>query len=139
MCVLFISLNKHYLELVMVYNKYWKFILSKCLGFTKKIYKWDGILFDLCNNSVMWQMANRARKALTGHAGGQRAVKRGSWAWTQLSWLLSWCFPSSFAKKDLHLPLTQRRRAGRKTLSQYWEKSRIRFEFLNKEFWYFKL
>lgn len=43
-------------------------------------------------------------------------------------------FPGSFANKDLHLPLTQRRRVGRKTLSQYWEKFRIHFEFLNKEF-----
>ena len=114
MRVPFTSLSKHYLELVMVYNKYWKFILSKCLGFTKQIYKWNSIFFDLCNNPMMWQMKNGARKAMTGHAGGQRAVKKGNWPWTQLSWLLCWCFPSSFANKYLHLPLTQRCREGRK-------------------------
>lgn len=79
MCVLFISLNKHYLELVMMNNKYWKFILSKCSGFTKQIYKWESIFFNLCNNLMLWEMTNGARKAVTGHAGGQRAVKKENW------------------------------------------------------------
>lgn len=142
MCVPFISWSKH-LELVMMCNKYWKFILSKCLVFTKQIYKWDIILFDLCHNPVMWEMKNRTRKAMTWHAGSRKAVKKGTGLEPSFPGSCSGAFTAISQIKISILPLTQRCREGGKTkktlLCQYWEKFRIHFEFLNKEFQYFKV
>lgn len=140
MCVLFISLNKHYLELVMMYNKYWKFILSKCSGFTKQIYKWESIFFNLCNNLMMWEMTNGARKAMTGHAGGQRAVKRENWnpAFLAPVLVLSQLLCKSRSPFTSYTKMHGRRKK-KKTLSQYGNKLRIHFKLLNKELRYRKV